>query len=115
MWRVGGGGMAVGVGPLTSEILVLPTPTRRGAVNNVVVPSATGRGPLGNRIITMNRNAGSRRVMLGMNSAILCNGCTKARLRIRNTGCLVVHRDSILTILKWFVVRGWWFVVSVSL
>ncbi len=97
------GDAGVGVGPLTSHILMMPTPTRRGAVNNVVVPSATGRGPLGNRMMTMNGNAGSRRVMMGMNSAMLCNGCTNARLRLRNGGCLVVHRDSVLTMLKWSV------------
>ncbi len=95
------GEVVVGVGPLTSHILVRPTPTRAGAMKNVVVPSATGRGPLRNAMITTKGKAGGRRVVVGRNSVMLCNGCTNARLSFRNGGCLVVHRDSIMTMLTW--------------
>ncbi len=110
----------VDVGPLTSEILVRPLPAPRGAVGKVVVPSGTGRGPRRNAMITVNGKAGSRAVILTINSAILCKGCTKARVRRRNGGCLVVHRSSILTAVWGCAVpgavllyRGEWLSVSV--
>lgn len=77
-------------------------------MNNVILPSSTGRGSRANAIVTMKTNhiaSGNMavRVAMGTKSAILFRGCTNARIGCTNARCLIVGRDSVMTVLSW----GW--------
>lgn len=97
--------MFVAVGPLLSEIILGIRRTRRGAGDNVVLSSTTRRGPRFTSIITINPNNiisnGRMGVCIDMNSGIVTDGCTNARMGVSNRRCAVMGRSSVLTALRW--------------
>lgn len=101
---------AVGVVPLTSHIIVGTIRIRRAAGNNLVLANDTGRGPRITRIITINPNNvisnGRIGVAIGINSGILADGCSNARIGISNRRYAVIHRNSVLTVIRWISPLG---------
>ncbi len=109
LFCVGGGRwvlrmLFVDLGPLTSGIILGTSLTRRAAGDKVILANTIGRGPRVTRIVTINCNKlisnGRIGVCIGINSGIMFAGCSNARVGLSKRRCVVVHRSSVLTVVR---------------